>query len=115
MPRYQDLNWKGLEDFSEDDFRECMSIDRADWVSELLQSHGADLYRVKGLLHMRRYDDHVFVAQGVHMIFDGERRAIRPEEKQGERESRLVFIGRDLDRAEIESGFADTLCGVNTN
>ena len=25
MPRYQDLNWKGLEDFSESDFRACMS------------------------------------------------------------------------------------------
>ena len=29
MPRYQDLDWKGLEDFSEDNFRACMSIDRA--------------------------------------------------------------------------------------
>src|SRR6188508_1995869 len=26
MPRYQDLNWKGLEDFSENDFRTCMSF-----------------------------------------------------------------------------------------
>ena len=36
MPRYQDLNWKGLEDFSESDFRACMSIDRSEWDAELL-------------------------------------------------------------------------------
>ena len=36
MPRYQDLNWKGLEDFSEADFRACMSVNRAEWDAELL-------------------------------------------------------------------------------
>ncbi len=37
MPRYQDLNWKGLEDFSEQRFLECLSIDQSDWDTELLQ------------------------------------------------------------------------------
>ena len=37
MPRYQDLNWKGVEDFSEAQFLQCMSIDRADWDAELLE------------------------------------------------------------------------------
>jgi phosphoenolpyruvate carboxykinase (GTP) len=37
MPRHQDLNWDGLEDFSEADFLECMSIDRSDWHTELLE------------------------------------------------------------------------------
>ena len=37
MPRYQDLNWKGLEDFTEAQFLECLSVDRADWDAELLQ------------------------------------------------------------------------------
>jgi phosphoenolpyruvate carboxykinase (GTP) len=37
MPRYEDINWKGLEDFSERDFRECMSVDRKDWEAELLE------------------------------------------------------------------------------
>lgn len=36
MPRYEDLDWRGLEDFSEAEFNEAMSIDRADWDSELL-------------------------------------------------------------------------------
>ncbi len=37
MPRYHDLNWEGIEDFSEEDFRTAMSIDRDDWDRELLQ------------------------------------------------------------------------------
>ncbi|NNF15426.1 MAG: phosphoenolpyruvate carboxykinase (GTP) [Gammaproteobacteria bacterium] len=37
MPRYQDLNWEGIEGFSEADFRTAMSVDRDDWDKELLQ------------------------------------------------------------------------------
>ena len=36
MPRYEDLDWRGLEDFTEAEFNEAMSIDRADWDQELL-------------------------------------------------------------------------------
>ncbi len=37
MPRYEDINWKGLEDFTEEDFYACMAVDRPEWDSELLQ------------------------------------------------------------------------------
>jgi len=36
MPRHQDINWKGLEDFSEADFLKAMSVDRKEWNQELL-------------------------------------------------------------------------------
>jgi len=36
MPRYQDLNWKGLDDFDEPDFLTAMAVDRGDWERELL-------------------------------------------------------------------------------
>ncbi len=36
MPRHQDINWKGLEDFSEADFLQAMSVDRDEWNRELL-------------------------------------------------------------------------------
>jgi phosphoenolpyruvate carboxykinase (GTP) len=36
MPRFEDLNWKGLEDFSEADFVQAMSIERDDWNKEIL-------------------------------------------------------------------------------
>jgi phosphoenolpyruvate carboxykinase (GTP) len=37
MPRYEDLDWDGLEDFTEAQFLECTSIDRSDWHAELLE------------------------------------------------------------------------------
>jgi phosphoenolpyruvate carboxykinase (GTP) len=36
MPRYEDLDWAGLEDFSADKFHELMSVDRALWNGEIL-------------------------------------------------------------------------------
>ncbi len=36
MPRYEDLDWRGLEDFSREKFQELMAIDREQWVNELL-------------------------------------------------------------------------------
>jgi phosphoenolpyruvate carboxykinase (GTP) len=37
MPRYKDINWEGLEEFTETDFLSAMSIERDDWDAELLQ------------------------------------------------------------------------------
>ena len=37
MPRYQDINWNGLDTFPENVFRKAMSIERDDWDRELLQ------------------------------------------------------------------------------
>ncbi|MCU0493445.1 MAG: phosphoenolpyruvate carboxykinase (GTP) [Chloroflexaceae bacterium] len=36
MPRYDDLEWKGLESFTVDKFHELMSIDREQWKAEIL-------------------------------------------------------------------------------
>jgi len=36
MPRYEDLNWKGLENFSESEFLTAMSLNRDDWDKEIL-------------------------------------------------------------------------------
>jgi G3E family GTPase len=73
-----------------------------EWLSYLLQSRGQDILRMKGVLNLtgeaRRY-----VFHGVHMVFDGQLEREWPA--QSARCSRLVFIGRGLDRAEIEAGF----------
>ena len=42
------------------------------WISKLLTEHGADIYRIKGILWMHGYEEQ-FVVHGVHMIFDGQR------------------------------------------
>jgi len=36
MPRYQDLEWEGLDGFSEADFLTAMAVDRTDWEREIL-------------------------------------------------------------------------------
>ncbi len=36
MPRYEDICWKGLEDFGPERFSRLMAIDRESWVSEIL-------------------------------------------------------------------------------
>jgi hypothetical protein len=76
-----------------------------DWLSYLLQSHGEDILRMKGVLNIKG-DDRRYVFHGVHMMFDG-----RPDRAWGAslRSSQLVFIGRKLDREELLAGFAACL------
>ncbi len=65
-----------------------------DWVSTVLQERGTDIYRMKGILAIAN-SDQKFVYQAVHMIFNGN---FEDEWKAGEpRESKLVFIGKNLD------------------
>ncbi len=36
VPRYEDLDWRGLEDLTREQFQELMAIDREAWVNEVL-------------------------------------------------------------------------------
>lgn len=36
MPRYKDMDWRGLEDFTQEEFMNIMSVDREGWKQELL-------------------------------------------------------------------------------
>jgi G3E family GTPase len=71
------------------------------WISELLRTQGQDIFRMKGILNIAN-DEHRFVFQGVHMIFDG--RQDRPWKASEARNNQLVFIGRNLDKAQLKSG-----------
>ena len=73
-----------------------------DWLSYLLQSRGADILRMKGVLNLKG-ENRRYVFHGVHMVFDGQLE--RAWSADAPRRSRLVFIGRKLDRAELEAGF----------
>ncbi|MDX2084160.1 MAG: GTP-binding protein [Candidatus Melainabacteria bacterium] len=76
------------------------------WLGELLQRKGQDIYRVKGILNVQG-EDQRFVFQGVHMNFDGgPDQPWRPDEL---RRSQVVFIGKNLDRAELLEGFQNCL------
>ena len=76
------------------------------WLQDLVRERGQDILRTKGILafpdEARRY-----VVQGVHMLLEGDlQRAWRADET---RDSRLVLIGRGLDRAALERGFASCI------
>jgi G3E family GTPase len=73
-----------------------------DWMSELVQKKGEDIFRMKGILNLAGRD-HRYVFQGVHMIFDGQRD--RPWQSTETRTNQLVFIGRNLVAAELRQGF----------
>jgi G3E family GTPase len=72
------------------------------WVQNLVQTEGPNILRCKGILSFKN-DDQRFVFQGVHMILDGDHQ--RPWEKDEERLSRIVFIGRNLPEETIRKGF----------
>ena len=71
------------------------------WLDYLLKTRGQDIFRMKGVLNVKG-EDRRQVFHGVHMMFDA-----RPERPWGSatRMNNLVFIGRKLDRDELEAGF----------
>jgi G3E family GTPase len=72
------------------------------WINELTQREGPKILRSKGILAFKG-EPKRFVFQGVHMILDGDlQRDWKPDEA---RESKVVFIGRDLDAEAIRKGF----------
>ncbi len=72
------------------------------WVQDLVAVEGPNILRSKGILAFKD-DSERFVFQGVHMILDGDHQ--RPWGADEKRESRIVFIGRNLPEAKIREGF----------
>ncbi|MEX0271725.1 GTP-binding protein [Leptolyngbyaceae cyanobacterium UHCC 1019] len=73
-----------------------------EWLGNLLQTQGPDIFRMKGILTIAG-EDQRFVFQGVHMLFDG--KADRPWKAGETRKNELVFIGRNLDEAQLREDF----------
>ena len=79
------------------------------WMGNLLKERGQDIFRMKGVLSIK-VEAERFVFQGVHMLFTG-----TPDRPWGreERHNTMVFIGRNLDRAELHRGFRACLAYRN--
>jgi G3E family GTPase len=76
------------------------------WIERITQEFGPEILRLKGILSFKD-DPERYVVQGVHMIIEGNhQRAWKDGEK---RESRLVFIGRNLNEAMLRAGFEGCL------
>ena len=72
------------------------------WLQGLVAREGQKILRSKGILSFQGDDDR-YVFQGVHMMLEGDHQRAW---KEGEpRESRLVFIGRELPEQAIRDGF----------
>ncbi|MEA3138528.1 MAG: hypothetical protein QOK23_697, partial [Gammaproteobacteria bacterium] len=72
------------------------------WLQGLVAAEGQKILRSKGILSFSDDDDR-YVFQGVHMMLEGDHQR---KWKDGEsRESRLVFIGRELPEQMIRDGF----------
>jgi G3E family GTPase len=82
----------------------------SDWLAYVVQSQGPDILRAKGIIDVKG-EDRRLVFQAVHMLLEGDlQRAWKPGE---ERYSRLVFIGRNLDRNALQIGFES--CAAKTS
>ncbi|WP_284421564.1 MULTISPECIES: GTP-binding protein [unclassified Bradyrhizobium] len=72
------------------------------WLQNLVQTEGGKILRSKGILAFQDDDDR-YVFQGVHMMLEGDhQRKWKPDEA---RQSRVVFIGRELPEDAIREGF----------
>ncbi len=72
------------------------------WLDKITQTEGPNILRLKGILALKDDPDR-YVVQGVHMIMEGDHQ--RPWKDGERRESRLVFIGRDLDAERLRRTF----------
>lgn len=72
------------------------------WMRPLIQERGVDILRTKGILALSGHDQR-YVFQGVHMVMDSDWGSEWRSDEA--RESKLVFIGRNLDQMELESAF----------
>jgi G3E family GTPase len=79
------------------------------WLNQLVQAHGKDLLRTKGIIHLNG-ETRRFVFHGVHMTLDG--RPGRPWSPAERRINELVFIGRNLDPLALRGGFASCRAAV---
>ena len=101
----------GLKHYHDEDMRSLsLKADRPldpgkffPWIQDLVAKEGPAILRSKGILSFKDDPDR-FVFQGVHMILDGNHQ--RPWRDDEKRESRIVFIGRQLPEEKIRQGFA---------
>jgi len=74
-----------------------------EWIGDVLMAKGPTILRAKGILNLADADNR-YVFQAVHMMSEGA--FTGPWPAKDKRNSRLVFIGRELDVEALKTGFA---------
>lgn len=80
------------------------------WMSDLRANKGNDLLRYKGILAFIDNDKRLAI-QGVHMMMEGSNLSAWQENEK--RQSRLVFIGRNLDEKLLHAGFQSCVASAH--
>ena len=109
-----DHDHDGLKHYHDEDMKSLsLSTDKAldpekffPWIQNLVAQEGQNILRSKGILSFKE-DPKRFAFQGVHMMLDGDHQ--RPWRDGEKRESRLVFIGRELPEKLIREGFQECI------
>jgi G3E family GTPase len=104
-----DVTHEHDDDISSFVFRETRPMDLEkieDFLSAIVQVHGASLMRYKGILSIQDFDKRV-VFQGVHMLMGSDLGA--PWADGEVRESKMVFIGKNMPREVLEKGLAQSV------
>ena len=78
------------------------------WLTDLLARQGANILRAKGIVDIAG-DSRRMVFQSVHMLLEGDWQ--RPWRDGERRQTRMVFIGRGLDEAELNAGLVACVAG----
>ena len=80
------------------------------WLKQLLDEKGDDIYRLKGIVAFSG-EPQRYVLQAVHRLSD-----LKPADAWGDGKpvTRIVFIGRALDRAALEAGLSGCLAASST-
>jgi G3E family GTPase len=73
-----------------------------EWIGWLLKERGTSLFRHKGVLAVKGAPEK-YVFQGIHMMFTNKREKFWEEGE--ERRCKMCFIGKDLNREELTTGF----------
>lgn len=87
----------GIEEEGELDIKKLQ-----DWLDYISQVKGPDLFRYKGILNIKGREER-FVFQGVHMMLDA--KPDRHWYANERRLNKLVFIGKNLNREELNKSF----------
>ena len=75
-----------------------------EFLESLIIDYGANLLRYKGILNIKGYDKQL-VLQGINMAF----RSDEGKDWKDKRQTKLVFIGKDLPEEEIREGLVKTI------
>jgi G3E family GTPase len=109
-----DVDHEHDDDVSSFVFRESrpLSLERVeDFLGAIVPLYGAKLMRYKGVLNIRSVEQRI-VFQGVHMLMGS---AVGADWKPGEkRESKMVFIGRDMPKDLLLAGLAQCVASAES-